>query len=66
MQGLDIQGEFVISTVIGVYLDPNALEGLPFCGTTEELAESVPFFRQIVTGASSHYLLDWHVIKKVF
>ncbi|WZZ17565.1 hypothetical protein YC2023_110654 [Brassica napus] len=36
VQGLDIQGEFVISTVIGVYLDPNALEGLPFCGPFEK------------------------------
>ncbi|RID47156.1 hypothetical protein BRARA_I03776 [Brassica rapa] len=56
VQGLDIQGEFVISTVIGVYLDPNALEGLPFCGTTEELAESVPFFRQIVTGPFEKFI----------
>ncbi|CAN7095060.1 unnamed protein product [Brassica rapa subsp. narinosa] len=56
VQGLDIQGEFVISTVIGVYLDPNALEGLPFCGTTEELAEFVPFFRQIVTGPFEKFI----------
>ena len=61
VQGLDIQGEFVISTVIGVYLDPNAVGSLTSfgwgCKTTEELTESVNFFRHIVTGASSHHLL---------
>ncbi|KAF3573242.1 hypothetical protein F2Q69_00061881 [Brassica cretica] len=54
VQGLDIQGEFVISTVIGVYLDPNAVGSLTSFGwgskTTEELTESVDFFRHIVTG----------------
>ncbi|KAL0652612.1 hypothetical protein Bca4012_095303 [Brassica carinata] len=60
VQGLDIQGEFVISTVIGVYLDPNAVGSLTSfgwgCKTTEELTESVNFFRHIVTGSFEKFI----------
>ncbi|KAF3498539.1 hypothetical protein DY000_02056246 [Brassica cretica] len=52
VRGLDIQGKFVIFTVIGVYLDPVSVPSLSVKWkgkTTEELTESVPFFREIVT-----------------
>ena len=54
---MDIQGKFVIFTVIGVYLDPVSVTSLSVKWkgkTTEELTESVPFFREIVTGAFPH------------
>ncbi|KAG2311227.1 hypothetical protein Bca4012_025679 [Brassica carinata] len=63
VQGLNIQGEFVISTVIGVYLYPNAVRRLTFggwrCKMTEELTESVSFFREIVTGSFEKFIKDY-------
>lgn len=65
MRGIDVLGDkFVIITFFGVYLDPVAvpLLSVKWKGkTTEELMESVPFFREVVTGASLHHLLTWHV-----
>ncbi|KAL1201277.1 Chalcone--flavanone isomerase [Cardamine amara subsp. amara] len=52
VRGLDIKGKFVIFTVIGIYLEPNAIPSLSVnwkCKTSKELTESVPFFREIVT-----------------
>ncbi|KAG2311226.1 hypothetical protein Bca52824_022783 [Brassica carinata] len=52
VRGLEIQGKFMIFTVIGVYLDPVVVPSLSVKWkgkTTEELTESVPFFREIVT-----------------
>ncbi|CAH2064076.1 unnamed protein product [Thlaspi arvense] len=59
VRGLDIQGKFVIFTVIGVYLDAVAVPSLSVKWegkTTEELTESVPFFREIVTGAFEKFI----------
>ncbi|CAL9246318.1 unnamed protein product [Arabidopsis halleri] len=59
VRGLDIQGKFVIFTVIGVYLEGNAVPSLSLKWkgkTTEELTESVPFFRDIVTGAFEKFI----------
>ena len=53
MRGLEIQGNFVKFTAIGVYLEDNAVTWLAekWKGkTAEELTESVEFFRDIVTG----------------
>ncbi|KAF3489670.1 hypothetical protein F2Q69_00057932 [Brassica cretica] len=61
VRGIDVLGDkFVIITFFGVYLDPVAvpLLSVKWKGkTTEELMESVPFFREVVTGASLHHLL---------
>lgn len=49
----DIEGKFVIVTVIGVYLEAMALPSLSVKWkgkNAKELTESVPFFRQVVTG----------------
>ncbi|AEE79342.1 chalcone isomerase [Arabidopsis thaliana] len=59
VRGLDIQGKFVIFTVIGVYLEGNAVPSLSVKWkgkTTEELTESIPFFREIVTGAFEKFI----------
>nr|VDD57430.1 unnamed protein product [Brassica oleracea] len=59
VRGLDIQGKFVIFTVIGVYLDPVSVPSLSVKWkgkTTEELTESVPFFREIVTGSFEKFI----------
>uniref|UniRef100_A0A1J3GYM2 Chalcone-flavonone isomerase family protein n=1 Tax=Noccaea caerulescens TaxID=107243 RepID=A0A1J3GYM2_NOCCA len=59
VRGLDIQGKFVIFTVIGVYLDADAVPSLSvkWSGkTSEELTESVHFFREIVTGAFEKFI----------
>ncbi|KAG7539546.1 Chalcone isomerase superfamily, partial [Arabidopsis suecica] len=48
----DIEGKFVIVTVIGVYLEAMALPSLSVKWkgkNAKELTESVPFFRQLVT-----------------
>ncbi|CAN7016079.1 hypothetical protein IGI04_013853 [Brassica rapa subsp. trilocularis] len=54
VRGIDVLGDkFVIITFFGVYLDPVAvpLLSVKWKGkTTEELMESVPFFREVVTG----------------
>ncbi|PON91501.1 Chalcone isomerase, 3-layer sandwich [Trema orientale] len=52
-RGIEIQGNFVKFTAIGVYLEDNAvtwLAGKWSNKTAEELTESVEFFRDIVTG----------------
>ncbi|CAN8268070.1 unnamed protein product [Cochlearia groenlandica] len=59
VRGLEIQGKFVIFTVIGVYIDTNAvpLLSVKWKGkTAEELTESVPFFREIVTGSFEKFI----------
>ncbi|XP_010427266.1 PREDICTED: chalcone--flavonone isomerase 1 [Camelina sativa] len=59
VRGLEIQGKFIIFTVIGVYLDANAVPSLSLKWkgkTAEELTESVPFFREIVTGAFEKFI----------
>lgn len=53
MRGLEIEGKFIKFTAIGVYLEEAALPCLAakWKGkTAEELADSVEFFRDIVTG----------------
>ncbi|KAF3525740.1 hypothetical protein F2Q69_00049102 [Brassica cretica] len=59
VRGLDIHGKFVIFTVIGVYLDAVAVPSLSVKWkgkTTEELTESVPFFREIATGSFEKFI----------
>ncbi|EOA13908.1 hypothetical protein CARUB_v10027024mg [Capsella rubella] len=49
----DIEGKFVIVTVIGVYLEAMAVPSLSVKWkgkNAKELTDSVPFFRQLVTG----------------
>lgn len=59
--------KFVISTVIGIYLEANAVPSLSVKWqgkTRKELTESVPFFRDVVTGACFYnnvHLLNGHV-----
>ncbi|KAK9913369.1 hypothetical protein M0R45_037187 [Rubus argutus] len=53
VRGLEIQGNFVKFTAIGVYLEDKAVPELAVKWkgkTAEELSESVQFFREIVTG----------------
>lgn len=53
VRGLEIQGNFVKFTAIGVYLEDKAVPKLAVKWkgkTAEELTESVQFFREIVTG----------------
>ncbi|KAK8651360.1 hypothetical protein V6N13_140964 [Hibiscus sabdariffa] len=53
VRGLDVGGKFIKFTAIGVYLEDNAVNCLAakWKGkNAEELAESVEFFRDIVTG----------------
>ncbi|PQQ16500.1 chalcone isomerase [Prunus yedoensis var. nudiflora] len=53
VRGLEIQGNFVKFTAIGVYLEEKAvpLLAVKWKGkTAQELTESVEFFREIVTG----------------
>ncbi|KAI3417670.1 Chalcone-flavonone isomerase family protein [Psidium guajava] len=53
VRGLEIQGKFIKFTAIGVYLEDAALPSLvaKWSGkSAEELADSVEFFRDIVTG----------------
>ncbi|XP_010426629.1 PREDICTED: chalcone--flavonone isomerase 1-like [Camelina sativa] len=57
--GSVVEGEFIIFTVVGVYLDANAVPSLSLKWkgkTAEELMESVPFFREIVTGAFEKFI----------
>lgn len=60
VRGLQIQGNFVKFTAIGVYLQDNAV---PFLAvkwkgkTPQELTDSVQFFRDIVTGIHSFYIM---------
>ncbi|KAL1213712.1 Chalcone--flavanone isomerase 1 [Cardamine amara subsp. amara] len=59
VRGLEIQGKFIVFTVIGVYLEANAVTSLSVKWkgkTTEELTESVPFFREIVTGGFEKFI----------
>ncbi|VVB05735.1 unnamed protein product [Arabis nemorensis] len=59
VRGLDIHGKFIVFTVIGVYLDANAVPSLSVKWkgkTAEELTESVPFFREIVTGGFEKFI----------
>ncbi|CAK9176548.1 unnamed protein product [Ilex paraguariensis] len=58
-RGLEIGGKFVKFTAIGVYLADNAVSSLAVNWkgkTTEELTESVEFFRDIVTGAFEKFI----------
>lgn len=53
VRGLEIQGKFIKFTAIGVYLEEKAVASLAdkWKGkTAEELADSVDFFADIVTG----------------
>ncbi|XP_034703680.1 chalcone--flavonone isomerase 2 [Vitis riparia] len=53
VRGLEIQGKFVKFTAIGVYLESSAVPTLAVKWkgkTVEELADSVDFFRDVVTG----------------
>ncbi|KAL0729585.1 hypothetical protein Bca4012_025678 [Brassica carinata] len=68
VRGLEIQGKFMIFTVIGVYLDPVVVPSLSVKWkgkTTEELTESVPFFREIVTVAMKLPLTGQQYSEKV-
>ncbi|CAN8254532.1 unnamed protein product [Cochlearia groenlandica] len=59
VRGLDIHGKFVIFTVIGVYLDAVSVPSLSVKWkgkTPHELTESVPFFREIVTGSFEKFI----------
>ncbi|CAN6916097.1 unnamed protein product [Brassica oleracea] len=60
VRGIDVLGDkFVIITFFGVYLDPVAvpLLSVKWKGkTTEELMESVPFFREVVTGTFEKFI----------
>ncbi|XP_010427268.1 PREDICTED: chalcone--flavonone isomerase 1-like [Camelina sativa] len=59
VRGLEDRGEVIILSVVGVYLDANAVPSLSLKWkgkTAEELAESVPFFREIVTGAFEKFI----------
>ncbi|CAN6710382.1 unnamed protein product [Malus baccata var. baccata] len=59
VRGLEIQGNFVKFTAIGVYLEENAvpLLAVKWKGkTAEELTESVEFFRDIVTGPFEKFI----------
>lgn len=50
---MEIQGKFVKFTVIGVYLEDNAVPSLAVKWkgkTAEELMDSVEFFQDVVTG----------------
>ncbi|OMP02719.1 Chalcone isomerase [Corchorus olitorius] len=58
-RGLEIQGKFIKFTAIGVYLEDNAVEclGVKWKGkNTEELTESIEFFRDIITGAFEKFI----------
>ncbi|KAH0936154.1 hypothetical protein HID58_013271 [Brassica napus] len=50
--GIDVVGDKFVITFFGVYLDPVAvpLLSVKWKGKTTELMESVPFFREVVTG----------------
>lgn len=59
VRGLEIQGKFVKFTAIGVYLESSAVPTLAVKWkgkTVEELADSVDFFRDVVTGNGKKYL----------
>lgn len=56
VRGLEIQGNFVKFTAIGVYLEDTAVPSLSIKWSgksADELSESVEFFRDIVTGNRS-------------
>ncbi|XP_019084885.1 PREDICTED: chalcone--flavonone isomerase 1-like [Camelina sativa] len=57
--GAGVQVKFTTYTVVGVYLDANAVPSLSLKWkgkTAEELTESVPFFREIVRGAFEKFI----------
>lgn len=59
---MEIQGNFVKFTAIGVYLEGKAVPALAVKWkgkTAEELTESVEFFREIVTGKMSLFFFFW-------
>ncbi|KAB2622130.1 chalcone isomerase [Pyrus ussuriensis x Pyrus communis] len=59
VRGLEIQGNFVKITAIGVYLEDNAVPQLAVKWkgkTAEELTESVEFFRDIVTSPFEKFI----------
>ncbi|KAM1819588.1 hypothetical protein ACFX15_001155 [Malus domestica] len=59
VRGLEIQGNFVKFTAIGVYLEDNAVPQLAVRWkgkTAKELTESVEFFRDIVTGPFEKFI----------
>ncbi|XP_038688926.1 chalcone--flavonone isomerase-like [Tripterygium wilfordii] len=58
-RGLEIQGKFIKVTTIGVYLEDEAVPSLAgkWKGkTTEELTDSVEFFRDVVTGPYEKFI----------
>ncbi|KAH7515178.1 hypothetical protein ACOSP7_032702 [Xanthoceras sorbifolium] len=58
-RGLNIQGKFILFTAIAVYLEDDAVASLAgkWKGkSAEELAESVEFFRDIVTGPFEKFM----------
>jgi chalcone isomerase len=60
VRGLDIDGEFVKFTVLGVYLEEKAVESLTFKWknkTSTELFESLNFYRDIIKGNNIQLLL---------
>ncbi|KAM1182825.1 hypothetical protein TB2_001144 [Malus domestica] len=62
VRGLEIQGNFVKFTAIGLYLEDNVvpLLAVKWKGkTAEELTESVEFFRDIVTGNTYAFRNFW-------
>lgn len=53
VRGLPIEGKFVKFMVIGVYLEDNAVPALAVKWkgkTAQELADSVEFFKDVITG----------------
>lgn len=59
VRGLEIQGRFVKFTAIGVYLESSAVPALAVewkGKPVEELADSVDFFRDVVTGNGKKYV----------
>ncbi|KAK2405643.1 Chalcone-flavanone isomerase family protein [Trifolium repens] len=59
VRGLDIDGEFVKFTVLGVYLEEKAVESLTFKWknkTSTELFESLNFYRDIIKGPFEKFI----------
>ncbi|VVB18362.1 unnamed protein product [Arabis nemorensis] len=59
VRGLEIEGKFVIVTVIGIYLQAIAVPSLSVKWkgkNAKELTESISFFHQIITGTKLIYV----------
>jgi chalcone isomerase len=60
VRGLDIDGEFVKFTVLGVYLEEKAIASLTpkWNGKTpSQLFESLDFYRDIIKGTNIYYIM---------